>query len=72
MTQCEMVLHYMRQYGSITPMEALDAFSCTRLGARIWDLKQRGHQFIKSMETSVNKFGQKVHYARYRLREAKE
>ncbi len=31
----------------LTPLDALKGCGCMRLGARIWDLKQRGYQ-IKS------------------------
>lgn len=36
------ILEYMRQHGSITPMEALREFGCYRLGARIYDLRRSG------------------------------
>lgn len=41
--QIDLILDYMRRRGSITPMIALKEFGCFRLGARIWDLRQRGH-----------------------------
>ena len=46
-TQEEMVIEYMEKYGSITQLEALIAFRCMRLGARIWDLRKAGYA-IKS------------------------
>lgn len=42
-THCEMALEYMKMYGSITPLEALEAFGCMRLGARISDLREDGY-----------------------------
>lgn len=41
-SQCDYTLKYINMYGSITPREALDAFGCLRLGARIADLRRRG------------------------------
>ena len=38
MTQTEQILEYLKQGHSITPIEALNAFGCFRLGARIWNL----------------------------------
>jgi hypothetical protein len=35
MTQCERVLQYMQDFGSINPMQALGDLGCYRLGARI-------------------------------------
>lgn len=43
-TQCEMTLEYMERYGSVTPLEALQAYGCLRLGARICDLRKAGYQ----------------------------
>jgi len=44
-TQCQMILDYMREHGSITPLEALEKpILCMRLGARIWDLKHKGYR----------------------------
>ena len=63
--QADKILRYLREYGSITPLDALREFGCMRLGARIWDLRQAGHRIRRDMEAHVNKFGEKVHYARY-------
>lgn len=41
--QIDLILDYMRKHGSITPIIALNKFGCFRLGARIWDLRQRGY-----------------------------
>lgn len=42
-TQCEMTIEYIEKYGSITPLEALNAFGSLRLGARISDLRRAGY-----------------------------
>lgn len=65
-TQCEYTLEYLRAYGSITPLEALRAFSCLRLGARISDLRKIGIE----IETEMNPSGKR--YAIYRLMEGEE
>jgi hypothetical protein len=38
-----------------------------RLGARIWDLKRMGYRIKKEEVKSTNRFGDPVHFARYRL-----
>lgn len=43
MTQAEMILADLQAGKRITPMDALRDYGCFRLGARIWDLKQAGH-----------------------------
>lgn len=65
--QCEQILRYMRDTGSITPLDALREFGCMRLGARIWDLKRRGYNITRTMETGINRYGRGVSYARYHL-----
>lgn len=65
MTQCDMILRYMEEEGSITPVDALREFGCFRLGARIYDLRKRGVDIIKTPETRENRYGKRVCYARY-------
>ena len=60
-TQCEMALEYLQKFESITPIEALNAFGCFRLSARIADLRADGH----SITTEIHKG--KKNYAIYRL-----
>ena len=67
MTQCDMILRYMQDTGSITPWEAMREFGCMRLGARIYDLRRRGLDITKETETSRNRYGKRVRYARYRV-----
>lgn len=64
----EMILDYMREHGSITPMEAIRELGCTRLGARIWDLIHKdGYNIVVETVTEKNRFGKPVSFARYRL-----
>ena len=67
MTQSEMILRYMHENGSITPLDAMREFGCMRLGARIYELKQAGTRIIKENQTAKNRYGESVTYARYRL-----
>ena len=57
----------MQEYGSITPAEAYNKLGCYRLGARIYDLKQRGIVIAKVMEKKKNADGKWERYARYSL-----
>lgn len=67
MTQAERVLKYMRDFGSITQLEAMQDLGCMRLGARVYDLKREGYAIKKETETSKNRYGEDTSYARYRL-----
>lgn len=66
-TQCGKILHYMREHGSITQAEAVEAIGCYRLGARIWDLRSRGHNIRRELVTQRNRQGNAVNFARYSL-----
>ena len=55
-TQTAQILAHLKTGRSITPLDALDWFGCFRLGARIYDLKQDGHNIVKDMvETESGK-----------------
>ena len=67
-TQCDLILQYIKDEGSITPVDAIREFGCLRLGARIWDLKnKRGIPIKTTKEKSKNRYGKTVLYARYSL-----
>ena len=67
MTHRERVLLYMREHGSISSMEAFQDLGVTRLSAAIFDLKRDGHEIKTQRERTVNRFGEKVYFARYSL-----
>ena len=65
-TQCEMIIDYLKKYKSITPLEAIRDLSCYRLSARIKDLKDRYGYKIKSEMVSVEtRNGGRTNIARY-------
>lgn len=66
-TQCERILQYIEETGSITQMEALKEFGCMRLASRISDLKRQGVPVKRTMETAKNRYGEPISYARYSL-----
>ena len=65
MTQNEMIINHLREYGSITQLGALRDYGCMRLASRISDLRKTGIKIIRLTETSRNRYGQKIRYARY-------
>lgn len=70
MTQTERVLEHIRERGSITPLEALKEYGIMRLASRVCDLKRRGYEIERTIETAKNRNGEPVRYARYSLRGA--
>ena len=69
MTQCERVLKYMQDFGSITQIQATADLGIVRLPSRIFDLKQAGFEIKKQMIKSKNRYGETVHFAEYSLME---
>ena len=67
MTQTERILRHLREIGPITQMDAIRDYGCTRLGARIFDLKRMGYPIKAVTVTGKNRFGETTHYAEYRL-----
>lgn len=67
-THAKQVLDYMKEHGSITSLEAIRAFGCTRFSGRIFDLKRRGYNIEKTMEEVPTRDGT-TRVAVYRLGE---
>lgn len=70
MTQNERILNHLKQHGSITQMEATTEYGCQRLAARIGELRRAGYQISSKLESSKNRYGERVTYARYSLKES--
>ena len=69
MTQSERIIAYMREFGSISPMEAFRDLGVTKLATRISEMTRDGMQFDKEYVSTKNRYGESVHYMRYRLKE---
>ena len=67
MTQCERILDYIAEQGSITQLDALREFGCMRLASRIRDLKRQGIPIKRTMESAKNRYGEPISYARYTI-----
>ena len=66
MTQVERINAHIAAHGSITPMDGFE-MGITRLAARINDMRRAGIPVITETVESVNRYGDKVHFARYRI-----
>ena len=66
-TQDSRVLQYMIDNGSITTWEAIKEFGITRLSDKIFRLRNKGYIIENEWENSINRYGDKVRYARYTL-----
>ena len=67
MTQCERVLKYMGDFGSISTIQVFSDLGITRLASRIHDLKRMGYQIDSETHHSVNRYGESTHFSVYRM-----
>ena len=67
--QCQMVLQYMSDYGSITARDASYDLGVYRLASRISDLRRKGYDISSKMESVENRYGKRVRYKRYWITE---
>ena len=70
-TQRAAVLNYLRDKGSITPMEAYTELGATRLSAVIYALKRRGYKITSKNIIVTTRYG-KTNVCEYRLEESYE
>ena len=68
-TQCQRILDYMHQFGSISTLEAFNDLGVARLASRIHDLKGQGYNIISEIKTSKNRYGETTYFKVYRLAE---
>ena len=66
-TQRDRVLQYIRDFGSISSWSAYTDLGVSQLGARIFELKERGYRFKKERVNTKNRYGDKTHYDKYYL-----
>ena len=68
-TQCERIRQYIKDFGSITTLEAITDIGVLRLGARISEMRKRGENIRGEREYVKNRYGKKVPIVRYFLEE---
>lgn len=66
-TQKQRVLDAMANNRSISPWYAFNHLGNTRLAATIFELKKDGYKIKTENAVGVNRFGDKIHYAKYSL-----
>ena len=68
-TQCDRILRHMKDYGSITSLEAMNEYGIMSLASRINDLRAEGIAIVSEVKTGKNRYGETTHFAVYRLAE---
>ena len=66
-SQNQAVLRHLNNHGTITPIEALNLYGIFRLGARIHDLRQKGHNINTVLvgEKFQNQYAKYVYQGNY-------
>lgn len=68
-SQKDAVLDYLKRFGHISSLKAIEEFGCTRLSAIIWILRHKdGYEITSKTETTKNRFGNSTTYSVYELR----
>ena len=79
MNQCERILKYLDEHGSITRAEAMSECGIANFTARVSDLRRDGvaldvvlvfflYRYVETV-TQKNRYGEVVRFARYRRKE---
>ena len=68
-SQNEKILEWMRTKGAITQNDAKAAFGCTRLAARICDIKKKGYRIEGEYRRYKDEDGSPVVYKAYWMAE---
>ena len=67
-TQCQRVMDYLEQFGTITQYDAYADLGIMRLASRISELKKNGEPIEKNFISVKNRFGDKCDIACYNLK----
>ena len=68
MTQNQLVLGYIEEYGSIDPFRVFHDLGILRLGARIWELREAGVNIETIRKTKKSPMGGVKSWAEYRIK----
>lgn len=64
-TQCERIIKYIEDFGSITSLDAMKDLGVMRLASRINEIKKMGYVIKAVTEKGKNRYQEPTHYTRY-------
>lgn len=67
MTQYDLIVKYLNDFGTISPYEAFRDLGITKLATRISEMRKNGYEFNSEWVTTTNRYGQEIRYKRYSL-----
>lgn len=65
--QSQKIRQHLLTKGTITSMEAFQLYGCTRLSARIFNLRKKGWDIQTINCDGVTRYGDPCNYAKYRF-----
>lgn len=66
-SQVKLIADHLVKYGSISTWEAIELYHCTRLPARISDLRKKGWPITSEIASGKNWLGHNSNFAVYRM-----
>lgn len=60
------IRRHLKQFGTITSIEAFKKYGCTRLSAKIFDLRKAGWIIDSVPQTGFTRYGDTCQYVMYR------
>lgn len=66
-SQSAQILAWLQAGKTLTALEALNEFGCSRLAARVSDLTSQGHRIQSRMISVTNRDGKKCRVAQYSM-----
>ena len=63
--QVDRIVEYIKEHGGITSLDASRDLGCMRLGARIFEIKERGIEVKSEFINVENRFGERCRVKRY-------
>ena len=67
MNQVQAILAHLKSGNTITSMQAYELYGCTRLNAKIFEIKKKGYDIRWTKRRTVNRFGNKSCFYEYYL-----
>ena len=65
---CQKIYQYMALHNGITQAEAFLELGCSRLGARVWDMRSLGIPIETEMVKVEKRDGSNAYVARYKIK----
>lgn len=72
MTQEDLVLNHLKEYGNITSWTAIELYGITRLSAKIYNLRASGYPIASVNKVVTTRYGKKTSICEYVLKGDKD